>query len=315
MYIKIALLISIVILVVSAVLAFSLIKVAKYNISWIMLTLALLLMAIRQVFEYFPYIYKDVSQDVALINSWLSVLICIFITIALIYIKRIFNMINNTEKSRLRMESRILSAIIRTEENERKRFAKDLHDGLGPLLSNLKMSVSTLENIKDRSEMDEILENMKTVSFEAISGIKQISNNLSPHILENFGLIHALENFSKAVQLNCNIDIDIKTNIRDQRFSYNIEIILYRIFSELINNTIKHSKANIVKIVILKNNDNLEMSYKDDGIGFDVENQNIEISGMGLSNIKSRIKTLNGDVKIISKPGSGFSANIICPIK
>jgi signal transduction histidine kinase len=315
MYIKVAILISIALLVLSAILAISMTKVAKYNISWIMLTLALLIMAIRRVFEYFPYIYKDISHEVELINSWLGVLTALLITFALIFIKRIFNLINNTEKSRLRMEGRILTAIIRTEENERKRFAKDLHDGLGPLLSNLKMSVSTLENIKDRSEMDEILANMKTVSYEAINGLKQISNNLSPHILENFGLIHALENFAKSIQVNCLIPIEIRSNIEEQRFSYNIEIILYRIFSELINNTIKHSEANLVKIAIIKNNENLEIIYNDNGIGFDLENNAFEHLGMGISNIKSRIKTLNGDLKIITKHGAGFQAIINCPVK
>ncbi len=315
MYIKIAILISIGLLVFSAVLAISMTKVAKYNVSWIMLTLALLFMAVRRVFEYFPYIYKDVSPELEIVNNWVGVITALFITFALIFIRRIFNMIERTEKSRLLMEGRILSAIIRTEENERKRFAKDLHDGLGPLLSNIKMSVSTLDKIQDRDEMFEILENMKTVSQEAINGLKQISNNLSPHVLENFGLIHALENFSKSVQINCNVKININSELDENRFSYNIEIVLYRIVNELINNTVKHSKASNINIVIKKIKDNINIIYEDNGIGFDYETITYEHSGMGISNIKSRLKTINGSVEFLTRQNEGFKAVINCPVK
>jgi signal transduction histidine kinase len=85
-----------------------------------------------------------------------------------------------------------LNATIRTEEKERRRFAKDLHDDLGPLLSTIKMSVSALSNQKNEENKNEIIQNIDLVVDEAISSIKNISNNLSPHILTNFGLEKAL---------------------------------------------------------------------------------------------------------------------------
>lgn len=314
MFIKIAILISIGLLVLSAILAISMIKKAKFNISWIFLTLALLLMALRRVFEYVAFVFDEISPEIEIINNWFGVFTALFISLSLVFIKKIFNLIKTSEKSRLLMEKKILSAIVRTEENERKRFAKDLHDGLGPLLSNLKMSVSTLERIENRKEMDEILENMKEVSIEAINGIKQISNNLSPHILENFGIIHALENFSKTIEINCKTRIKIISNFDDLRFPYNIEIVLYRVINELINNTIKHSKATEIQILLNKIGEKLEIEYSDNGIGFDSNKIAHDHSGMGISNIKSRIKTINGRIDLFSDE-NGSQAIISCPVK
>ncbi|GAI77246.1 unnamed protein product, partial [marine sediment metagenome] len=140
--------------------------------------------------------------------------------------------------SRLLIERNILNAIIKTEENERTRFAKDLHDGLGPILSNIKMSLSTLEHFENKNDIGDIISNMKTITNEALVSIKEISNNLSPHVLENFGLIKAIENFAKKTEILGEVTIQIKSDIEDMRFSHNIEIILYRVICELINNTL-----------------------------------------------------------------------------
>lgn len=311
--IKVAIIVSIIMQVIAAVLAITLTKTAKYNISWIFLTLAFLLMAARQVIEYFPYVYRDISERVAYANTWVGILISAMIVVSLIFIKKLFNMIRKGEEASDQVEKRVLSAIINTEESERQRFAKDLHDGLGPLLSNLKMSVSTLENISDRDEMNEILINMKTVAQEAISSIKEVSNNLSPHILENFGLQKAIEVFIKPVEPTSNLNIVINSNISEQRFAYNIEIILYRVITELINNTVQHANATKVTIDLLKKENFLHIRYTDDGKGSKVLKETEPISGLGLANIQSRIKTLNGNVIFMTRPKKGFTAEISCP--
>jgi len=312
--IKIAIIISILFQVVAAILAISLVKTAKYNISWILLTIAFLLMAMRQVIEYFPYVYRDISERVAYANTWVGISISLMITVSLIFIKKLFNMIRKGEEASEQVEKRVLSAIINTEESERQRFAKDLHDGLGPLLSNLKMSVSTLENISDRNDMSEILENMKIVAQEAITSIKEVSNNLSPHILENFGLQKAIEVFIKPIGPNCNLHFEITSNFTEQRFAYNTEITLYRILTELINNTVKHANAKNVTIDLTKKENILHIRYSDNGKGSKTVKNSEPISGLGLANIQSRIKSLNGSVKFASKSRKGFIAEIDCPI-
>ena len=114
------------------------------------------------------------------------------------------------------LEKELLHAIIQAEERERKRFAKDLHDGLGPILSTIKMSLTTIE----RREYDEtsrsILRNADSAIDEAIKSIREISSNLSPHILENFGLRKAIRNFINKINLTDEIQIDFSSNINDE---------------------------------------------------------------------------------------------------
>jgi signal transduction histidine kinase len=313
--IKIAIIVSIILQIVAAILAISLTKVARYNISWIILTIAFLFMAARRVIEFFPYIYKDISEQVALINSWMGILISVMLVVALSFIRKLFNVIRKAEAKNEIIEKRILSAIINTEEAEKQRFAKDLHDGLGPLLSNIKMSVSALENMNSREEMEDILVNMRSVSQEAISSIKIVSNNLSPHILENFGLMKALNVFKQSIEASSSLKIEINSNFNQQRFQYNTEITLYRIITELINNTVKHAKASVVKIQIQTNTDQLLIYYSDNGVGTTLPSDPKKVQGQGLSNMLSRIKTLHGNIHFQTKPGKGFIARIVCPIQ
>ncbi|MBN2347361.1 MAG: sensor histidine kinase [Bacteroidales bacterium] len=315
MFIKSAILISILIQVVAAILAINLTRDAKYNKSWILLTMALLFMAARRVIEFFPFMYKDVSREVAMINSWIGVATSIIITIAIIYIRKIFRMIKMAEATKLVLDRKILRTIIRTEENERKRFAKDLHDGLGPLLSNVKMSISALEISEKIPDNLEVLSNMKILINEAISSIKEISNNLSPHILDNFGLTIALQSFSDKIKKTGLIDIQLITNIHNIRFNYNIEIILYRVICELINNTVKHAHAGNISIQIMKKDKLLNVIYEDDGVGFEIDENIGSTSGMGFSNMISRLNSINGKIVFKNKKNNGFKAVISCPVK
>ncbi len=314
MLIQIAVIISIVAQVIAAILAINLTRVAKYNISWILLIIALLLMAFRRVVDFFPLIYRDITEQMMMITTWIGVLTSLIIIVAIAYIRKIFNMIKHSEASRLVIERKVLDTMIRTEETERKRFAKDLHDGLGPLLSNLKMSVSALENIDNKFDMRDILDNMKSITNESLLSIREIANNLSPHILENFGILKAVEDFSQKIKVNCDILINIESNIRGKRYSYNTEIILYRVVTELLNNTLKHAHAKRIDLSILEDSGKLILFYSDDGKGLELT-QDESWQGMGLSNIVSRIKSLQGSTQFFSNTGEGFRVKIVCPSK
>jgi signal transduction histidine kinase len=315
MVIKIALIISIILQIAAAVVAVNLTRVAKYNVSWVFMTLALLFMAFRSVLEYFPFIYRELTEPMHMFNTWLGVAISVIILIALIYIRKIFNMIKHSEGSRLVMERKVLDTIVRTEESERKRFAKDLHDGLGPLLSNLKMSVSAIEAIDNKEDMHDILENMKAITNESLASIREIANNLSPHILENFGILKAVEEFSRKLKLNSGLNIQIESNLRDKRFAYNTEIILYRVITELLNNTVRHANAKRVDLSLLENSGKIIMFFSDDGKGMEITDDDTLWQGMGLSNISSRVKSLHGTVQFFSNLGEGFRVKVVCPAK
>ncbi len=200
---------------------------------------------------------------------------------------------------RKEMERQILLATIRTEEKDRIRFAQDLHDGLGPYLSATKLYLKSLTQDRNKEQRNIIAHKAVESINEIIRNVKEISNNISPHILRNHGLISALNAFIKTIS-NCDVDIAVKTNIEDKRYHENIEISCFRILTELINNTIKYANANQIKIKVIDKQNTLVIIYKDNGEGFNVEKTFKEGKGQGLFNIINRVKSMDGKYKFLS---------------
>lgn len=307
MILQILLVISIILQFFAVGVAIKLTRVTKYNFSWILLTIGFIFMAIRRLVEFLPFISNFKTQDLGEVFVWFGVVISLTFAIGVFMIQRIFKYMKRVEDSRRLTEKMFLNAIIQTEEKERKRFAKDLHDGLGPLLSTVKMSVSSLAQLEHDQASREIVTNTEMVINEAIKSLKEISDNLSPHVLNNFGLLRALRNFSNKINATKAIHIQLDSNMTNERFSNDIEVVLYRVVCELINNTIKHAAAKTIEISLQKQNQSLTISYRDDGKGFDKSKmQELPMmGGMGFSNIYSRINSLKGEIIIDSEPDQG----------
>lgn len=306
-----ALLISIALQLIAAIFALRLMRVTMYRASWVLISLGFLLMAFKRAIKLIQFLQDDFSFYLTMAADWLGVIISMLFTVGVFLIGEIFYDLKRAEIERKRSEKRLLNAILQTEEKERKRFAKDLHDGLGPLLSTVKMSISALLQKNPEKESKDIIENTHLVVNEAISSIKEISNNISPHVLSNFGIVSALKNFSHKINETKTIYINLTSNFSDTRFESNTETILYRTTCELITNTIKHADAKIIDIDISKHRNTLTINYSDDGKGIiQDENIKIESKGMGLSNISSRIKSINGVFIISGAPNEGTTALI-----
>lgn len=307
----IALIISIILQFVAMIFAISLIRFTKYNSSWILLSIGLMIMAVRRLFDFLPYVNHELSQQTVTLNSWLGVLVSLLLVVGVFYIRKIFEDLKRMEEIRQAAEKRVLNAVIMTEENERKRLSKDLHDGLGPLLSTVKMSVSSLAGEAIDGKRKVIYENAMQAINESINSLKEISNNLSPHVLDNFGLNRAIRNFTEKTEQTGKIRIEFRSNLNDHRFDSNTEIILYRTVCELITNTLKHADARKILISLDLEDNRLRMLYQDDGKGF--EFQDIvegRTGGMGLNNIRSRIASLNGTFEVDSWPDEGIVVTI-----
>jgi signal transduction histidine kinase len=310
-----ALLIAIILQFVGAITALSLNKRTKYSVSWILLSIGFLVMAIQRFLEIIPFIWRSWEKDVAFLNTWLGIITSILIAIGVIFIRSIFIYIRRMDRSRAESEKQVLNAVIQTEEKERRRFAKDLHDGLGPLLSAVKMAVSSLSQQEIDQKKKDIIDNTDIVITEAIKSLKEISNNLSPHVLENFGLASAINTFSGKISSTGAIHITFQTNMSGERLDYNTEVVLYRVMCELINNTIKHAKAKNIEIELTRHNKVLTIVYSDDGIGFDVnEVLRGHSEGMGYANIMTRIKSIKGMITLESDKDKGTRAIIIVNI-
>ncbi len=312
MILKILFVVAIILQFFAVGVAIKLTRVTKFNFSWMLLTMGFIMMAIMRLVEFLPYVSNIKPQDYREIFVWMGVVTSLAFAIGVFMIQKIFKYMKKVEDSRRLTEKMFLNTIIQTEEKERKRFAKDLHDGLGPLLSTVKMSVSSLAQMKHDDISHELVENTELVINEAIRSLKEISDNLSPHILNNFGLVRALNNFANKINVARTIKINLESDLKDERFDSNVEVVLYRVICELINNTIKHAKAKKIDLSLTKDGDFLTIIYKDDGKGFDVSKviDQPTGTGMGFSNIYSRINSLKGEINIESEHRKGTFVTI-----
>ena len=212
------------------------------------------------------------------------------------------------------IDRHILQTIISTEEKERSRFAQDLHDDLGPLLSTAKLYISIFETAKDPKNKEIAISKSVQAIDEAIMSIKEIANNISPHILRNFGLTSAINSMVNKINDTKSVTVSFTTRM-SERFDESTESSLFRIVSELVNNTIKHAHANKVYIDLNKNKNDLILIYSDDGIGFNIETAMNKKTGRGLSNILNRVKSLGGEIELDSDLEKGLNVFISIPVE
>ena len=158
MSLKIALLLSVIFQFATAVIALTLIKRTKTNIAWWLISGGLVLMAVRRLYELFDVISPDYAFINGLFSSWIGVFVSVLMLISLSFIKRIFNIQKRFEDLKRKNEARVFSAILRTEEDQKQKFSKELHDGLGPLLSSVKMAISAVD--KDKYKAQNIAERL-----------------------------------------------------------------------------------------------------------------------------------------------------------
>lgn len=308
MFYIILLSISIILQCVAAFFAFSLIKRTKFNVSWILISIAFSLMALRSTFDLFYAIFTKNVEAQSLISLSISVAIALLTCVGSFFIRKIFDLQQRIDDIRKKNESEVFAAILRTEENERQRFAKELHDGLGPVLSSVKMILSALNQSVENDENKEVIQKTKFAIDEAIITIKEVSNKLSPHILTNFGLEKALRNFIETLRFNKTLTIDFQTNTTKIRFKNSVETVLYRVVCELISNTIRHAQAQKIVIIIQLENNQLCIDYSDDGIGFQTDT--MSQTSMGISNMQSRIKSIHGTINFESYKNKGVKTHI-----
>ena len=220
--------------------------------------------------------------------------------------KMIISIARNISK-RKAVEKQMLSTILKTEEKERKRFANDLHDNLGPILSTIKL-YSDLVRKGDNKKLDfnDAIKNIDELTDMAISTTKEISNNITPTILHDFGLATAIKEFCNYVNSTKSVNIHIKTEDYNLNTRGIFETILFQTCKELINNTLKHALAENITIELKSNKNQVILYYKDDGIGFDAEKILRESTGLGINSIINKLKTVKATYDINSNKGEGM---------
>jgi two-component system, NarL family, sensor kinase len=216
----------------------------------------------------------------------------------------------------IKLNEQLLKAEIDILEKERKRIAADLHDELGPILSTVKLYLNSIDTEEHQEKIT--LEKATGLLDNAITEIRQISQNLMPVALLDMGLNDAVRQLVNHFTDTRSKNVQLNSEIAGLKIDKNIEITVFRIIQELLNNIIKHSKATDVKLRIWAEGKLLKINVEDNGIGFNTENVtgvNASFSGLGLKNITSRVNLLNGKMNMSSKIGKGTEVLLEIPLR
>jgi signal transduction histidine kinase len=208
----------------------------------------------------------------------------------------------------IKEQERGLAAIIQAQEDERRKIAKDLHDGVGRQISAISMNFQafTRKIAKDIPDLGKETEKIKSLIFDTSEEIRSISHQMMPRALTQLGLVDAMEDTIEISFKNSGIQVEFSIHGMEERLSQEIETGIYRIAQELISNVIKHSGASIVIIELSRIDNKILLTVKDDGIGI----KQADNRGIGITNITSRVNALNGSFTIEALPGKGTLAAI-----
>jgi two-component system NarL family sensor kinase len=202
-------------------------------------------------------------------------------------------------------------AVLKGEEQERTRLAKDLHDGLGGMLSGIKYSFNTMKgNLIMTPENNQAFERSMDMLDSSIKEMRRVAHNMMPEALVKFGLDAALRDYCNDINQNSGLQVSYQSiDLADANPDQTTAITIYRIVQELLSNAMKHAAAQKVIVQITKTQDQLAVTVEDDGKGFDTTILN-QSKGIGWTNIQHRVDFLKGKVDIHSQAGKGTSVYI-----
>lgn len=264
----------------------------------------------KQIFLQQVQIQKRTFLNYSLMGSTLTLLV-IFLLFYLSYehkrkLQR--QQINELEKER---QLTTVEAVLKGEEQERSRLAKDLHDGLGGMLSGIKFSFQTMKgNLVMTPQNQQTFERSMDMIDSSIKEMRRVAHNMMPESLVRFGLETALKDYCKDINSSGALQISYQSfGLEGHNFEQTMAITIYRIIQELINNILKHASAKTAIVQVTKSDNLLAITVEDDGKGFDpgILNQS---KGMGWINIRNRVDFLKGKLDVNSQTGNGTSVQI-----
>jgi signal transduction histidine kinase len=202
-------------------------------------------------------------------------------------------------------------SVLQGEEAERSRLAGDLHDGLGGLLTGVKLKLSSMkENSIITSENLAHFNHALDLLDTSIAEMRRVAHNLMPETLMHYGLRTALNDFVKQIEPEGFPVIRFNTFGDDLRYGKELEVTIYRITQELVNNALKHAQAKQIDIQLFTENERICVQVIDNGIGFDTEKTDPSKTGKGLKNIRDRVSAFNGQFDIFSLTGKGTETTL-----
>jgi signal transduction histidine kinase len=228
-----------------------------------------------------------------ILYMWIILLVTV-VLIALLLLYLYSKRLSRQKIKQLEQEKQISTtkSVIEGETTERKRLARDLHDGLGGMLSAVKINLDNLDHIQ----------NARTLLDSSIDELRRVARNLMPVSLIRLGLKASLEDFCGSFP-----NVRFQFYGEEKRSTENLELLIYRCVHELVNNAVKYSEATSINVQLFQNENNISLTVHDNGCGFDPKKVK---PGMGLKNLKDRLTVFNGALDIVSEPGKGTEVNV-----
>ena len=244
-------------------------------------------------------------------QTFLMVAGVIALIVVIIFILLYFNQkqrLKDQEMEALEKEQEVaaIRSMMDGEEKERRRIARDLHDGLSAMLAAVKMKFSSVKTLEELNPAVDSLD-------EASKEVRRIAHNMMPEVLVNYGLEAALKDFVESVNQSKNLKADVQINNIGRLNDRTKELMIYRIVQELINNVIKHAQAKSIIVQLMRTDDILSITVEDDGVGFDVDVA-MKKNGIGMTNLKTRVEYIGGELNIDSSEKNGTSVFIEVPL-
>ncbi|HEY8658747.1 MAG TPA: PAS domain S-box protein [Hanamia sp.] len=213
-------------------------------------------------------------------------------------------------KQQLKQQKMLMEVALQAQEEEKNELGRELHDNINQIMATVKIYLGMAKSGQDTPE--DLVGKSYEYVIEAMEEIRKLSHSLVPPSLGEISLKEALEELLENINLFKNIQVHllIDEKYNDQLKDNNIELMLYRIVQEQLNNINKYAQATEIVISLKKNDGNLVLSIADNGVGFDISQKS---KGIGLKNIESRVKFYSGNINIISAPGQGCALEVFIP--
>lgn len=233
----------------------------------------------------------------------------------LVYQRRLLAQQEKLQEVKTQQQKALLEASLQSQENERRRIAKDLHDEVGANLSTINLFTRQIEKfVEPASRVAHLVNQTKELIDATVVSVRTISKDLLPATLDCFGLIEAVQELCNRINLANEINVKFESQTTEERMAPAQELALFRIIQELFNNTLKHAQASEIQLYIHYNSQTLKVVFQDNGVGFDiatVQNSQHSTLGVGLKNLESRAQILQATLTYNCPPEGGTQVNIL----
>jgi signal transduction histidine kinase len=202
--------------------------------------------------------------------------------------------------------------VVEAQELERRRLARELHDETGQALTSILLGLKSLEDALGADEARAAVADLRELVVATLQDVRRLAVELRPKVLDDFGLVPALERLAESFADKTKIDVRFETALGGERLAPEVETALYRIVQESLTNIVKHARAKSVSIVLTRKPDSVSVIVEDDGVGFEPGRQ--EGDGLGLIGMRERVGLFGGRVVLESRPGAGTTVVVEVPL-